>query len=181
MSRLVIFSLAWLALTAPAHAAILIVVSPSVEVSQPGGSTVTWSGSGVASEDIAATFVYDLPGDPIDNDGPALLNVNNGEGIGSLSFLEDGIEVLETLQFRETDKVFIDLTGAGIDMGQTYAVSGTLSLSESFLPFARFNPGTYVASNADAIGGLTLSVVPLPAAVWLFGAALGGLAMFRRR
>ncbi len=141
-----------------AHSAILINVSPSAEPGQEGGSTVAWSGSGFAAEDVPATTVFDLPGDPISNDGPALLNVNNSDGPGELLFFRNGQELLETLQFRETDRVFIDLTGTFLGEGDEYLVSGTLSVPASVLPFDRLTPGTYVSTNASAIGGLTVVI-----------------------
>lgn len=55
--------------------------------------------------------------------------------------------------------------------------------SDSLLSIPPLTSGTVSAvfSNFEVLAGTPVSVVPLPAAVWLFGAALGGLLSFRAR
>jgi hypothetical protein len=72
---------------------------------------------------------------------------------------------------------------AGVDLGSFFAQSlfGIPTLV-SYTARGIANAGPQMGSIADNVGNTQApAVVPLPAAVWLFGAALGGLGMVGRR
>ena len=71
----------------------------------------------------------------------------------------------------------------GVDLGTFYAESlfGTPTLV-SYTARGIANSGPQIGTIADNVGSTQApAVVPLPAAVWLFGAALSGLGMVTRR
>ena len=89
-----------------------------------------------------------------------------------------------TLASSGTGDVFgVRSVSPGVGVPTGYISGGALSGSSTFAgeTFASLGitPGTYVWSwSSDTF---TLNVVPIPAAVWLFGSALAGLGWVRRR
>ncbi len=73
------------------------------------------------------------------------------------------------------------LTIDGVDMGQPdlASVFTTVLIGQRFELWN--NNTTEVASKEFYIGSMTVSAVPIPAAVWLFGSALMGLVGVSRR
>lgn len=72
---------------------------------------------------------------------------------------------------------------AGVELGSFFAESafGTPTLV-SYAARGIANAGPQIGTIADNVGNTQApAVVPLPAAVWLFGAALGSLVVTRRR
>ena len=81
----------------------------------------------------------------------------------------------------------LQVSGAGGQAGVTWNLNGCTEASYTCTIYARVVGGALGSgtSNATAVSGLyTLQLqntVPVPAAVWLMGGALGGLGMIRRR
>jgi hypothetical protein len=73
---------------------------------------------------------------------------------------------------------FPELVFASGDLDKFNLVSDSLGFNSSFLGFDDWNYGGYLYGEW---GSLTLTEVPVPAAAWLFGSALLGLAGIKRR
>jgi hypothetical protein len=92
------------------------------------------------------------------------------------------------------ENIFVSLTGH-FTGGSTQIINeilifgvGTEGDTHTFMPYwtglERVEVGAFICSSCVAgfaIDNVNASVVPLPAAVWLFGSALGGLGLIRRR
>jgi hypothetical protein len=86
----------------------------------------------------------------------------NGVATGSVEFLlADGASIVD-------DWTFVDLTSLGPVRGLRFALD-----SSDAGPFGINTPGYFAIDN--------ISIVPVPAAVWLFGSALALLGLGRRR
>ena len=83
---------------------------------------------------------------------------------------------VQTVGARDMTNIFSDLTGSGGNLTLWNAVGGITGVPVSCVGF----PG---ASNLACNGAhwMTFSTVPVPAAVWLFGSAMGLLGVARRR
>ena len=87
---------------------------------------------------------------------------SGGQSLGSLDFLlADGTNIID-------EWTWFDTSG----LGEVYGLSFSLDSSDS----GQFGINTSAYLAAD-----NFSVVPVPAAVWLFGSALAGLGWMRRR
>jgi len=85
-----------------------------------------------------------------------------GSALGSLDFLlADGANVIEQWTWFDTSS-----------LGEVYGVEFSLSSSDNGA-FGMNTPGYFAVDN--------ISIVPVPAAVWLFVSALGALSLRRRR
>jgi len=84
-------------------------------------------------------------------------------------------ELLMTLSLAGGGSADVNVPGPGTSL-ETFGVIST-DLIESILFSNTINDGFSV----DNIAGLSVSAVPVPAAVWLFGTALAGLLGFSRR
>lgn len=105
---------------------------------------------------------------------PAGWSTNSGnlDGFGSFEVSEDG-----TGSNRQ-NPLFFRITGISGDTIYDYAVNGLGGAQGTYF-FAAHVAGMTVGPGSAYFGGST--VVPVPAAVWLFGSALGLLGVARRQ
>jgi hypothetical protein len=92
-------------------------------------------------------------------------------GSGSSNYLDGGYDTWQSGDFQ-----FSNL-GAAADPLYLYATTfGTANIG--LVPFTAFKDGLFATVNLTSN---TLQIVPVPAAVWLFGSAMGLLGVIRRR
>ncbi|MCL4780666.1 MAG: VPLPA-CTERM sorting domain-containing protein [Gammaproteobacteria bacterium] len=96
----------------------------------------------------------------------------NLDGFGAFEVREDG-----TGSNRQ-NPLFFRITGIAGDTIYDYAVNGAGGAQGTYF-FAAHVAGMTVGPGSAYFGGSTL--VPVPAAVWLFGSALGFLGLAKRR
>jgi hypothetical protein len=81
--------------------------------------------------------------------------------------------------------IFAPLTGiasqAANGLGGTAYLGATFDASTGLLQVFRNGRNTVTPSGTDVLNNFTLQVVPVPAAAWLFGSALGLLGVARRK
>jgi hypothetical protein len=97
-----------------------------------------------------------------------------------LTALYSGVSVsADESDFADAPRIFRTADGFGISFFETVSFAGvTLEVEASpFDDFLGVFDGGFTATLAEG----DLSVVPLPAAVWMFGAGVAGLALLRRR
>ncbi len=99
-------------------------------------------------------------------------NSGNLDGFGDFEVSEDG-----TGSNRQ-NPLFFRITGIAGDTIYNYAVNGPGGAQGTYF-FAAHVAGMTVGPTSAYFGGSTL--VPVPAAVWLFGSALGLLGVARRQ
>ncbi|MEM7100006.1 MAG: hypothetical protein AAF541_17195 [Pseudomonadota bacterium] len=166
-----IFSLAQLS-----HASVILTLTEG-----PGGSTnVSASGSGTVTpgSGLGTTLQFGVSttNDPFNAQafmealgGDFSINFNDGPG-GSTSIDFTGNFVVSN------GAILISGGSASPTAGLNYVTSGTMNIAN--LMFSTLNPGTFTFNTIDAArlsGGVEVRVVPLPAALWLFITAIGGL------
>jgi hypothetical protein len=156
----------------------------------PGTVLDGWSLVGINGSNGEAYRVIDLGGLIIAEDGLFVIatssassvlalrrdyiaNVDWQNGPDALHLLY-GTAVIDALQYGDAG---VYNAGEG---GFAEDVSGTLSLSRDLLGTDTDNNGLDFRSGSPSPGS-GLSVVPIPAAAWLFASGLGLLAVLRRR
>jgi len=153
---------------------------------------VTWTldnvtfypGGGPDGGTISGTFVYDATLDVYSDvalsisgfatDGPV------EHGSGSANELNASMDLAHSpwLELTPPD-VYLRFSSALTNAGGTVAiVPGVVGSSGSWIE--QCNSYTYDCFGSDIVSG-TVSAVPVPAAVWLFGSALAGLGWLRRK
>lgn len=113
---------------------------------------------------------------------------NSGVALGQTAF-DSGFSLAELVagNYFFTIATFNNYAvGPNITNGFTFDGQTPIALSEWQQPSNRFGPGGFWRINLDDAGVAPppppdISPVPLPAAVWLFGAAIAGFAGFVRR
>ena len=162
---------------APAQAAVVISASES-------GGNVIFSTSG-GTLDVSSLTGVGASGPPFVNPVGAEFALGAGGGAtlysgaitGPGSFGTGGF----TTSFDGTGDligfVYGDLITPGGYVSGDLIGPSTLTIAGT-LDSIGITPGTYVWSWAD--DSVTLNIVPIPAAVWLFGSALAGLGWFQR-
>lgn len=122
-----------------------------------------------------------------DNLPPGLIEINVGAGVTGAKFLlEDTINDGYTVSYQlfESDQTttvgtswaFTDLGTTAVNLAQTAVYRALTSGSQYFLKLS------FVDGDASAYAATTrISAVPLPAAAWLFGSALLGFGVLRRK
>lgn len=104
--------------------------------------------------------------------GDFLLNSASLDGAANTWLTENQIDFLGFAAFDLTDLVLVSNTAGG------FTITGKTSLNANLAPFFGMATGAYLGEfTLDA----TVSSVPVPAAVWLFGSALGGLFVSSRK
>ena len=117
-----------------------------------------------------------------------------GSAIGT-DVLDLSATVLPDTFTNDNNFIDFDFSGVGLIVGQTYTAAVTASDSSIALQYTSNNPYAsgqlYDSRNDDLLGcdaggcdldfSVTPSAVPVPAAVWLFGSALLGLGVVKRR
>jgi hypothetical protein len=128
----------------------------------PSGQVVLLGGSGPESADIYTGVTQPGPfGPDFENAGP---DSSTGDRFG-VSFGAEGGLLIVPIGYQSDDP----LNGTMTYWGQTFT---SLNIES----------GTYVWSwSTDSLTLVVPSVVPIPAAVWLFGSALAGLGWMRRK
>jgi hypothetical protein len=156
----------------------------------PGGKTyIEWSGSGVfggllQSPGMTLNFTGFNPGPFLPGinkaqqvpTGPGLLtfDVFNSSAVPSAQF--------QKIQFKPDDIIHVFLTSQ-VNNGNTFLATSTPMVILD-IDFADLILGTYTdLTSPDAVltGGVTLHIVPIPAAFWFFVSALGLLGVARTR
>ncbi len=92
------------------------------------------------------------------------------------------VSAFETFTFSSA---FTGLKAVYFDNGVNHYISTSPSYPgfppPADFPVGEFPAGNMATWNPHAMTKLSMSVVPIPAAVWLFGSALAGLGWLRRK
>ena len=100
-------------------------------------------------------------------------------GLGTLTATGVGFESI-TVQVTGFDAaVYSPFTLIGANGIFTLDINSTSIQNVTSVQGHAFNPGTNMLIGAD--GNIKISAVPVPAAVWMLGSALVGMATIRRR
>ena len=192
LNKLVILALGVFCLTASVHAT--TVGFPQLVI------TTTQGGSGVSYASNTTSMTMDATASDVETAGNVfinvtqsnfLLNVNLSTGVGTLTI--GSLLSADFTDFVFTPSFTINTTGntgnfeatlnyTGGDLAGLYA-GGTLLGSAHSVSTVEFSDPTWTLESIQArIGPVDpATVIPVPAAVWLFGSGLLGLAGVARR
>jgi len=149
------------------------IIKPALDIQDVGGDTgLTFTGTEFNIDSTVFTIVTD--GAPIDiDDEDFILTSTGGFGSFSGSFIVGGGLLTGTF----TDLTVVELiAGSGNFFADVIYTGGSL---QGALAGGRIEGGFVGTSVAAKLG--EVSVVPVPAAVWLFGSGLLGLVGIARR
>lgn len=149
-------------------------VTTSLPIGKVKGTDVYY-GDLLAGDTV--TVVGSFDNSALAGDGSGMIDFSSGSGnsftinAGTLTFTEANDEILAP---------YIDLHAGGVlydfTFGAVAGINGAPADFNSF--FTDFDAGTNFSGNWN---GITVSAVPVPAAVWLFGSGILGLAGLARR
>ncbi|MFW5833596.1 MAG: VPLPA-CTERM sorting domain-containing protein [Pseudomonadota bacterium] len=162
MLRPMLLAAALVAATSTAEAAVTLPLEGSLTVT--GTSETVVLGGSVTFDDTALVAL----GDEVAVTAIDLTALYSGVLVGA-----------DASDFTDAPRVYRTDSGFGISFFETVSFAG-LTLNVEASPFGDFLEvfdGGFTTTLAQG----DLSVVPLPAAVWMFGAGVAGLALVRRR
>ncbi|MEM9057962.1 MAG: VPLPA-CTERM sorting domain-containing protein [Pseudomonadota bacterium] len=194
--RLLAFVAAATSLSITANAATLLTVDLSVENQITITATGEASSATVSGGDTTGFYLEGIFGDIFTGPGVFgslvsgnLTSAQNGsDGTPALfasgASLGDGLNVWSYTDDPSSDFIEGELAFVG---SATWDLDPANGVYAALLSGARFGDIYFAADTADDIANATLigqwevAVIPVPAAVWLFGSALVGLGALRRR
>lgn len=168
-----------------AAAVLAVVCGSALASSVPAGSITLYDG--MSSETLNTSSLFGQTYDPVFYE----LNVTDVNGARAFFTLidtdPDNVGPAKTVEYTLYDDstVATNSISIGTQLFQTTITDNNTLGSEGYFSYF-FAQGQYVlkmATNmlAPASSTSVVSAVPLPAAAWLFGSALLGLGVFRRR
>jgi hypothetical protein len=161
----------------------VVLVSLALSSFMADAAPVTWTLNGIVFDDggtATGSFIYD-----VDTDMYSAINITT-QGGDALAFPGDSYTQLFTENASTSESLQTQPVSGNHGFGMKFETSltdsgGVIDIVLGNVISVEINLGGPGSGFLRNIAAGSVSAVPVPAAVWLFGSALAGLGWFRRK